>query len=126
MNKEEMKERINAVRKRIEEGRISRVVPYNELTAGSPSKEKMLGRLEAYLQTGVVLDQDDLLRVIGDYQISPEEYSHLVPLAQTGIIEGLVQEPDNMEHYGMRVGCFSSLATKFFEEKEKWKIMNQE
>ena len=114
----EMQERINAVKKRVAEGRISRIIPYQELTSGDPSKERMLGRLEAYLQTGVVIDHDDLIKVIDEYKFSPEEYAHLVPLAQTGIIEGLVQEPDNLEHYGMRMKCFSSLANKFFEEKK--------
>ena len=118
MNEEEMQNRVNAVKKRVAEGRISRIVSYNELTEGIPGKERMLGRLESYLQTGVVIDQDDLIKVIDEYKFSPEEYAHLVPIAQTGIIEGLVQEPDNMEHYGMRMKCFSSLASKFFDEKK--------
>ena len=119
MEDKEMQERKNTIMKRITEGKISRIVSYQELASGSPSKERMLGRLEAYLQTGVVIDQDDLIRVVDEYQFLPEEYSHLVLLTQTGIIEGLVQEPDNIEHYGMRLGSFSSLANKFFEKRGK-------
>lgn len=118
MENNEIQRRMNSVRKRIEEGRISRIVSYDELTSGNPEKERMLGRLEAYLQTGVIIDQEDLIKVVDEYQFSSEEYKHLVPLAQTGIIEGLVQEPDNMEHYGMRTGCFASLANKFFDEEK--------
>src|SRR3989344_5289167 len=74
----EMQERVNAVRKRVAEGRISRIIPYQELTSGDPSKETMLGRLEAYLQTGVVIDHDDLIKVIDEYKFSPKEYDYLV------------------------------------------------
>ncbi len=106
------------VRKRIDEDRISRLLSYDELIAGSPSKERIMGRLEAYLQTGVVIDQYDLIKVIQEYNFSPKEYRHLVPLAHVGLIEGLIQEPDNMPHYAERLGCFSSLANKFFEEEK--------
>ncbi|MEA3329974.1 MAG: hypothetical protein U9Q06_04495 [Nanoarchaeota archaeon] len=114
MKTEEMEKKMNGVRKRIEDGRISRLISYDELTVRTPSKERMMGRLEAYLQTGAVIDPEDLMRTIQEYGFSPEEYQHLIPLAQTGVIEGLVQEPDNMQHYGERIGCFSSLANKFF------------
>lgn len=114
MNQEEIEKRMNAVRKRAAEGRVSRRVSYKELTDGNPSKERMAGRLEAYLQTGVIIDSDDLMKVIGEYEFSPEEYKHLIPLSEIGVIEGLVQEPNNMVHYGERMACLGRLASKFF------------
>jgi hypothetical protein len=115
----ETEKKLNVVRQRVAEGRISKLISYNELTRDNPSKERMLGRLEAYLQTGVVIDQDDLNRVTEEYKFSKKDYKNLICLAEIGVMEGLVQEPGNLENYGKRVGCFGLLSRKFFGENIK-------
>jgi hypothetical protein len=115
-NEYDTQEVTKSVRQRIESGNISKLVSYAELTSGNPSKERVLGRLEAYVQTGVVIDQDDLMAVAEEYKFSRDDYKHLAPLANTGVIEGLVQEPDNIPNYGSRIGCFTSLCLEATEE----------
>ena len=62
------------------------------------------------MQAGVVIDPFDLEKVVGEYGLSKEECTSLVPLAHKGILEGLVQEPDNMINYGERLGCLGVVA----------------
>jgi hypothetical protein len=101
--------------KRVDEGKISREINTNILLEGNPTKERMYGRLEAYLQTGVVIDSLDLMEVVKKYQFSPEEIKNLALISLTGLKEGLVQEPDNMRHYGVRTDCFAMLSLKHLE-----------
>lgn len=104
-----------AMMKRHENGEVSRLVSYEQLTDGNPSRERMLGRLEAFLQTGVVIDEDDLMRVTEEYGFGPEEYGALALISSTGVREGNLQEPGNVAHMGARLGCLSKLSLKYFE-----------
>lgn len=104
---------LSRLNKRIEEGRVSREISKELLLEGNPSQERMYGRLEAYLQTGVVIDPEDLKSVVNQYDFTPEQLKNLALLSKVGLEEGLIQEPDNMRHYGCRLGCFAVLSEKY-------------
>lgn len=106
---------LGKITKRIEKGRISREIDRETLLDGNPSQERMYGRLEAYLQTGVVIDPEDLKDVVNQYEFTAEQIKNLTLLSHIGLKEGLVQEPDDMRHYGCRIGCFSGLSLKYME-----------
>ena len=103
------------ISRRIEEGRISREIDLSVLLEENPSQDRMYGRLEAYLQTGVVIDTEDLKKVIDQYKFTQAQLSNLGLIARTGLMEGLIQEPDNVRHYGSRAGCIAAIALKCIE-----------
>ena len=108
-------EEFSQVNKRIAEGKISREIDIDVLIGGNPAKEQMYGRLEAYLQTGVVIDPDDLIKVVHQYDFTPDELQNLILISKIGIMEGLIQEPDNVPNMGYRTGCLAALAEKYFD-----------
>jgi len=107
---------ITIMEKRIAQGEVSKVITYDDLIAGNPSRERMMGRLEAWLPTGVVIDPYDLMAVIREYNFSSEECEPLVNLAITGVAEGIVQEPGDIRHYGLRMASYVSLAAKLLDD----------
>ena len=114
MNKQE-----ESVYKRIEEGKISKEISYDMLTKDEPNAERMYGRLEAWLGSGVVIDSEDLKKVLEEYSFSVDQCKKLGLISHKGILEGLVQEPDNMPHYGSRIGCLSTIASYCLEKEGK-------
>ncbi len=107
------------IRERIDQGKISREITIENLLEGDPTKDRMYGRLEAYLQTGVLIDQNDLMKIVEQYELTVDEINNLAKISHIGITEGMIQEPDNVRNLGVRTGCFSALSERYFEMTKK-------
>lgn len=108
----------DSIQQRIENKEISREISAKDILDGNPSKERILGRLEAYLTTGVLIETEELEEVFAQYPLTKEEFRYLGTLIQQGINEGLVQEPGNLAHLGIRAALLPYFVEKYMAQEE--------
>ena len=98
---------------RVRNGEISREVSAIDITKGDPSRERVLGRLETFLSTGVIIDPEEFEKVAQRYQLTRTELSQLGAIyMREGLNEGTVQEPGNLVNLGRRLALVPYLFNK--------------
>lgn len=96
----------------------SKELSIDTLLEGQPSKEKLLERLEAYLEAGTLIDALDLMKVGELYNFTKDDYARLVMPANRGLIRGTKLEPANkysLVHMAQRGQCMTWILLKYFE-----------
>ena len=90
--------------------KASLLISLNTITNGNPSSERLLGRMEGYLNAGFIIDQDDLASILSHHSYNLTDLKSLGKLAGDGIKTGTLLEPDDLPHLGLRTASFCLIA----------------
>lgn len=88
------------------------------------SRERVIGRLEGYIESGLTIPYEDLQKILDEYSFTPSELGALVIAQSNGIPRGLALEDGSDRkrlwwNYGERGRNMCLLAKKALEGEKK-------